>query len=192
MAGWRLKAGPGAAVTPWRFFLGWPKVRGMEDAALDVLAKRLGERLAAAGIYAATAESCTGGWIAKLITDVAGSSGWFDRGFVTYSNRAKQDMLGVRADTLAAHGAVSEAAVREMAAGALARSDAGISVAVSGIAGPGGGTPDKPVGTVWLAWAMRGADIAAERRRFAGDRDAVRRQTVVRAIEGLLERLGGD
>ena len=161
----------------------------MDDAELDALAGRLGERLLAAGLMAATAESCTGGWIAKTVTDIAGSSAWFDRGFVTYSNEAKQDLLGVRAETLAAHGAVSEATVREMVAGALGRSRARIAVAVSGIAGPGGGTPDKPVGTVWLAWGRRDAPVRAEQCRFAGDRAAVRRQAVIRAIQGLDELL---
>lgn len=156
-----------------------------DDETLEMLARRLGERLLAAGRMAATAESCTGGWIAKALTDVAGSSAWFDRGFVTYTNAAKQDLLGVRADTLAAHGAVSEATVREMVAGALARSRADVAVAVSGIAGPSGGTPDKPVGTVWLAWGAKGGVTWAERCRFDGDREAVRRQAVARALEGL-------
>ncbi len=163
---------------------------GVMQDDLQALAWTLGARLGAAGLSAATAESCTGGWIAKLITDIPGSSGWFERGFVTYSNQAKQDLLGVGAATLDAHGAVSEATVREMAAGALARSNAAVSVAVSGIAGPGGGTPDKPVGTVWLAWAVRGAAVTAERRLFAGDRDAIRRQAAARGLQGLIERLG--
>jgi nicotinamide-nucleotide amidase len=162
----------------------------MDDEALRTLARHLGERLLARGVWAAAAESCTGGWIAKVLTDVAGSSAWFDRGFVTYSNEAKREMLGVRPETLEAHGAVSEAVVREMAAGALARSRAGIAVAVSGIAGPGGATPGKPVGTVWLAWGVRGGELRAERRSYAGDREAVRRQTVARAIAGLREILG--
>jgi len=157
----------------------------MDDHALDALAGRLGERLRAAGRMAATAESCTGGWIAKILTDVPGSSAWFDRGFVTYTNQAKQDLLGVRADTLAAHGAVSEATVREMVAGALAHSRAGVAVAVSGVAGPTGGTAEKPVGTVWLAWGTREGGLRTERCRFDGDREAVRRQAVARAIQGL-------
>jgi nicotinamide-nucleotide amidase len=161
-----------------------------DDKALDTLARRLGERLLAAGRMAATAESCTGGWIAKVVTDIAGSSAWFDRGFVTYTNEAKQDLLGVRADTLAVYGAVSEASVREMVAGALARSRADVAVAVSGIAGPGGGSPDKPVGTVWLAWGTRGGLARAERCRFDGDREAVRRQAVARALQGMDELLG--
>ena len=162
----------------------------MDDRQLEGLARQLGERLLAAGVLAATAESCTGGWIAKCLTDVAGSSAWFDRGFVTYSNAAKHEMLGVREETLAGQGAVSESTVREMVAGCLARSRAGVAVAVSGIAGPSGATPGKPVGTVWLAWGVRGGDVRTERRLYAGDRDAVRRQTVARAIAGLGEILG--
>jgi nicotinamide-nucleotide amidase len=162
----------------------------LDDRALETLARRLGERLLARGWMAATAESCTGGWIAKTLTDVAGSSAWFDRGFVTYTNEAKQDLLGVRGETLAAHGAVSEATVREMVAGALARSRAAVAVAVSGIAGPTGGTPDKPVGTVWLAWGGSAGTIRAEHCRFEGDREAVRRQAVAQALAGLDGLLG--
>jgi nicotinamide-nucleotide amidase len=160
----------------------------MDDRALADLARRLGDRLMARGWMAATAESCTGGWIAKTLTDVAGSSGWFDRGFVSYTNAAKQELLGVDGATLATHGAVSEATVRAMASGALARSAAQVAVAVSGIAGPTGGTADKPVGTVWLAWARRDGVTDTRHRRFDGDREAVRRQTVAEAIQGL-ERL---
>jgi len=160
----------------------------MDDRTLTDFARRLGDRLLARGWMAATAESCTGGWIAKTLTDVAGSSGWFDRGFVAYTNAAKQDLLGVDGATLAAHGAVSEATVRSMAAGALARSGAQVVVAVSGIAGPSGGTADKPVGTVWIAWARRDGMTDTRHRRFDGDREAVRRQAVAEAIQGL-ERL---
>ena len=135
-----------------------------------------------------TAESCTGGLVAGAITDVAGSSEWFDRGFVTYSNEAKVELLGVAPATLARCGAVSEATVREMAAGALARSRADIAVAVTGVAGPAGGTPDKPVGLVWFAWAVRGAAVGAESRRFEGDRAAVRDASVGAALRGILER----
>ena len=153
------------------------------------LAARLGDLLLRRGLMLATAESCTGGWIAKAATDVAGSSAWLDRGFVTYSNSAKEEMLGVRAETLAAQGAVSESTVLEMVAGVLARSRAQVAVAVSGIAGPGGGGPDKPVGTVWLAWSVPGRAPWAERRWLAGDRDRVRRQTVRLALEGLIAAL---
>ncbi|MEQ1882202.1 MAG: nicotinamide-nucleotide amidase [Burkholderiales bacterium] len=156
------------------------------DAELYELSGRLGDALREAKLVAATAESCTGGWIAQTITMVPGSSGWFDCGFVTYTNDAKRDMLGVKAETLQKFGAVSEQTVKEMAAGALARSTAQVAVAVSGIAGPGGGSAKKPVGTVMLAWASRDGECLAEQRRFGGDRDSVRRQSVVVALEGLL------
>jgi nicotinamide-nucleotide amidase len=155
---------------------------------MDELARRLGDRLKAANAVLAIAESCTGGWAAQVVTSVAGSSAWFDRGFVTYSNEAKQEMLGVRAETLRAHGAVSEPTAREMAHGALERSRATVAVSITGVAGPGGGTPDKPVGTVCFAWA-RGRDVRSESRRFSGDRESVRRQSVVRALEGVLKAL---
>ena len=147
----------------------------------------LAEQLTQRGWMLATAESCTGGWIAKCCTDVVGSSAWFDRGFVTYSNAAKQDMLGVRAETLAQYGAVSEAVVAEMATGALRHSQAHIAVAVSGIAGPSGGSPEKPVGTVCFAWAMRNGEVLTKTCQFAGDREAVRWQSVVFALNGILQ-----
>jgi nicotinamide-nucleotide amidase len=134
----------------------------------------------------ASAESCTGGGIAAALTDVPGSSAWFDRGFVTYSNQAKQDMLGVSPETLLRYGAVSRETVIEMVRGALARSPAQLGVAVSGVAGPGGGTRDKPVGTVWIAWATAN-DVAAVHRLFPGDRAAVRAATVDLALAGLVE-----
>ncbi|WP_242479206.1 nicotinamide-nucleotide amidase [Lamprobacter modestohalophilus] len=152
---------------------------------LDGLAAELGRCLQASGDRLVTAESCTGGWIAKCMTDIAGSSAWLDRGFVTYSNDAKQEMLGVGADTLAQQGAVSEAVVREMACGALTRSRATLAVAVSGIAGPGGGTPAKPIGTVCFGWARAG-QVKAETQMFAGDRDQVRRQSVAHALRVLI------
>jgi nicotinamide-nucleotide amidase len=156
---------------------------------LTLLATRLGEGLSARGWQLAVAESCTGGWIAKTCTDVSGASAWFDRGFVTYSNQSKQDLLGVSADTLARHGAVSQAVVLEMAAGACQRAKVQLAVAVSGVAGPGGGTPTKPVGTVWIAWA--GEHLAGRARHylFDGDRDAVRHQAVAAALQGLLDYL---
>jgi nicotinamide-nucleotide amidase len=157
---------------------------------LEELAGRVGNLLLEQSHLLATAESCTGGWVAKCITDIAGSSAWFDRGFVTYSNRAKQDMLDVAAATLEVHGAVSEATVSEMARGALVHSLADVAVAVSGIAGPGGGAPDKPVGTVWFAWLVPGGAPRVDRRQFNGDREAVRRQAVARALEGLVDVLG--
>jgi nicotinamide-nucleotide amidase len=154
------------------------------------LARRVGERLAASGQTLATAESCTGGWVAQAITAIAGSSDWFDRGFVTYSNEAKQEMLGVHAETLEGHGAVSEETAREMAQGALARSKATVALAVTGIAGPGGGSPEKPVGMVCFAWVTRQA-ARAETKRFSGDRESVRRQSVIHALEGVLKALDG-
>jgi nicotinamide-nucleotide amidase len=160
------------------------------DAELYELSGRVGDALKARKLMMAAAESCTGGWIGQAITMVPGSSKWFDRGFVTYTNEAKREMLGVSAETLQAFGAVSEQTVREMVAGALARSRAQIAVAVSGIAGPDGGSQDKPVGTVLLAWAERDGGIKARPMYFQGDRDAVRRQTVIAALEGLLALLG--
>jgi nicotinamide-nucleotide amidase len=156
---------------------------------LDGLSARLGERLLARGWMLATAESCTGGWISKVVTDIPGSSAWFDRGFVTYSNAAKQEMLGVRGDTLESFGAVSEPAVLEMAAGAIGHSRAQVALAVSGIAGPAGGGADKPVGTVWFAWVIPDREAQARRLQFAGDRDEVRHQAVRVALELLLEHL---
>lgn len=161
------------------------------QAALEELAAVVGEQLKQRHWWLVTAESCTGGWIAQAITAAAGSSEWFDRGFVTYSNLAKQEVLGVPAAVLEREGAVSEATVRHMAAGALRFSHARVAVAVSGIAGPGGAVPGKPVGTVFLAWARAGDEADCERHRFHGDRAAVRRQTVARALEGILDRLGG-
>lgn len=156
----------------------------MQDAQLEQLAVETGRLLTAKMLRMTAAESCTGGWIAKLMTDVPGSSAWFERGFVTYSNQSKMDMLGVREDTLAHFGAVSEQVVLQMAQGALRNSHADVSVAVSGIAGPEGGSKLKPVGTVWIAWAF-GPSVGAERCWFPGNRDAVRRQTVVHALQGL-------
>lgn len=154
---------------------------------LTELATELGRLLLARGRMLATAESCTGGWIAKCCTDVAGSSAWFERGFVTYSNQSKQEMLGVPVEMLEREGAVSEAVVCAMAEGALRYSQARQSVAVSGIAGPGGGGADKPVGTVWLAWAVKEGVVRTQRVEFAGDREAVRRQTVSLALRGLMD-----
>jgi len=153
------------------------------------LAKEVGEALAKAKVSLATAESCTGGSIAAAITDIPGCSGWFERGFVTYSNAAKRDMLGVPAALLDEHGAVSGPVVRAMAEGALQHSLADLSVAVSGIAGPDGGTPDKPVGTVWFAWARRGGGTDIHCQCLAGDRDAVRAGTIEIALRGVLARL---
>jgi nicotinamide-nucleotide amidase len=158
---------------------------------LATLSEQVGEALRTRGLMLVTAESCTGGWIAEVITAVAGSSLWFERGFVTYSNEAKREMLGVREATLAAYGAVSEATVREMAEGALAHSRAQVAVAVSGVAGPGGGSLDKPVGTVCLAWAGAGTATRSRRAQFGGNREAVRRQAVAAALQGVLDLLNG-
>ncbi|MFN3738493.1 CinA family protein [Hydrogenophaga sp.] len=155
---------------------------------IDTLVGQLANALTARGWTMATAESCTGGLIAGACTDRAGSSDWFERGFVTYSNAAKTDLLGVPADLIAAHGAVSEPVARAMAAGALAHAPVQVAVAVTGVAGPSGGSADKPVGTVWLGWATP-QGVFTERQRFDGDRAAVRRATVAHALAGLLQRL---
>ncbi len=157
------------------------------DDRLYQLAEQVGVALKSRALMLATAESCTGGWIGAAITAVPGSSEWYERGFITYSYVSKREMLGVKAKTLQEFGAVSEQTVTEMAAGALAASYAHVAVAVSGTAGPAGGTPEKPVGTVCLAWALRGGEPVAETRHFAGDRDAVRRQAVERALDRVLE-----
>ncbi len=156
---------------------------------IDEQVSRLARQLTGHGLKMATAESCTGGGIAYVLTEIAGASDWFERGFVTYSNDAKMEMLGVAAATLDRHGAVSEATVLEMARGALIRSRADVSVAVSGVAGPGGGSADKPVGTVWIAWAQGPDWSRAERFLFNGDRGAVRDATIEAAVEGLIARL---
>ncbi len=155
---------------------------------MEALAQKVGERLKAAGAKLVTAESCTGGWAAQVVTSVAGSSAWFERGFVTYSNEAKRELLGVQESTLRAHGAVSEETAREMAQGALSRGKGTVALAVTGVAGPGGGTPDKPVGMVCFAWASA-RSVSSETRRLTGDRESVRRQSVVRALEGVLQHL---
>ncbi len=152
--------------------------------SFEPAARAVADRLTAEGQMLATAESCTGGWIAKALTDLPGSSGWFAGGIVSYSNAAKTRLLGVSAETLAAHGAVSEAAVREMASGARCCFETEYAVAVSGIAGPDGGGDDKPVGTVWIAWA-RPDGLRTRLFLFPGDREAVRRQTVSAALDGL-------
>ena len=154
---------------------------------LNQIAVRLSQRLISLGLCMASAESCTGGWIAKAMTDLPGSSACFERGFITYSNAAKQEMLGVDPVTLARHGAVSEEVVRQMVQGAIARSQASVAVAVSGIAGPDGGSDDKPVGTVWLAWGRRGGDVIARCELFSGDRREVRYRSSIVALQGLLD-----
>lgn len=167
----------------------------MDDQSLERLSMQVGEALKARGMMITTAESCTGGWIAQVLTAIAGSSTYVDRGFVTYSNEAKQDMLGVPAATIATHGAVSEEAVRAMAAGALAHSRAQLGVSVSGVAGPGGGTPFNPVGTVCFGWAVRpikqpaAVQVQSARMLFEGDRESVRRQSVQYSLQGVLRLL---
>lgn len=159
---------------------------------LDQLAAQVGAALKARGWMLATAESCTGGWVGQAVTSVAGSSHWYDRGFITYTNESKQEMLGVSPQTLAEYGAVSEQTVNEMAAGALKHSRADIALAISGIAGPGGAVPGKPVGTVCMAWATRGGAGHAQTFRFQGDRAAVRQQAVAAALRGVLDLIGRD
>lgn len=159
------------------------------DKELEDLSARVGAALLERKLMLACAESCTGGWVSAVVTATSGSSQWFERGFVTYSNAAKQELLGVKADTLRRNGAVSEAVVREMAAGALRRSHAQVALAISGVAGPSGGSPDKPVGTVCFAWVLEGGGPTTETQRFSGDREAVRRQSVVHALRGLLRML---
>lgn len=159
----------------------------MSEENLRKLSMAVGEKLKADGRWITAAESCTGGGIAKAITDIAGSSAYFDRGFVTYSNRAKHQLLGVSESTLQVHGAVSEAVVREMAQGALHAADADIALSVSGIAGPDGGSAAKPVGTVWFGFAERSGRVLACERRFSGDRDAVRLQATVFALQTVLD-----
>ena len=156
------------------------------EGELDALVRRVADALLARGQMLCAAESCTGGGIAAALTEIPGSSRWFERGFVTYSNDSKIEMLGVLPATLAARGAVSEAVVREMAAGALANARAHWALSVSGIAGPDGGTADKPVGTVCFGWAGPGGRISVETRVLAGDRAAVRRASVIHALDGLL------
>jgi nicotinamide-nucleotide amidase len=161
------------------------------DHDLERLAAAVGRHLLESGRTVVTAESCTGGWIAKSLTDIAGSSQWFVEGFVTYSNESKTLRLGVPRSVLRNDGAVSEATVLAMAAGALRRTGAHLAVAVTGIAGPGGAVPGKPVGTVWLGWAVRrgrAIRVAVQLQHFRGGRDAVRRKTVRAALKGLLER----
>jgi nicotinamide-nucleotide amidase len=157
---------------------------------MEALAKKIGQRLQEADAVLVTAESCTGGWAAQVVTSMAGSSAWFERGFVTYSNAAKQELLGVRAETLKQHGAVSEETAREMARGALEHSRGTVALSITGVAGPAGGSKEKPVGTVCFGWA-RGETVQSETRHFSGDRESVRRQSVIVALEGVLKALDG-
>ena len=163
----------------------------IDDAALSATAETLGLALSTSGLRLAVAESCTGGWLAKVLTDIPGSSNWFEAGFVTYSNDAKVGMLGVSAELLEDQGAVSEAVVREMVAGARRKSGAGAAIAISGVAGPGGGSADKPVGLVHFGWSLGDHDWV-RRVEFSGDREAVRRQSVALAITGLLDAIQAE
>ena len=162
------------------------------DPELARLSRQTGAALLARQWLLATAESCTGGWVAKVITDIEGSSQWFERGFVTYTNAAKQEMLGVRHATLEREGAVREATVAEMAAGALSHSRADLALAISGIAGPGGGTAAKPVGTVCFAWGTRSGSVLTGTGHFEGGRETVRRQSVIHALRGALDVIAGS
>jgi nicotinamide-nucleotide amidase len=161
----------------------------MTEDDITLIAQLAGRACKRRRVMIATAESCTGGGVAAAITRIPGSAKWFDRGFVTYHNEAKKQMLGVRAHTLKEHGAVSEAVAREMAAGALEHSNADVCVAVTGIAGPTGAVPGKPVGTVWFAWGARQGPIQSRRFHFKGDRYEVRRQSVAMALQGLIDLL---
>ncbi len=164
----------------------------MADSKLYELAEEVGQALKARGLMLATAESCTGGWVSEAVTMVPGSSDWFERGFVTYTYISKREMLGVSDEILGQYGAVSESTVREMVTGAIARSHAQVAVAVSGTAGPSGGTPEKPVGTVCFAWSFKDGVPQSETQHFAGDREAVRKQSVAHALEGILLLLGRE
>lgn len=159
-----------------------------DQRTLEILAEQVGTLLRANGQRLATAESCTGGWAAQCLTAIPGSSQWFERGFVSYSNEAKQEMLGIASETLIQHGAVSEVAAAAMAAGALHHSHADWALAITGIAGPSGGSPDKPIGTVCFGWAGPENGTEVETRHFSGTREQIRAQSVAHALAGLLER----
>lgn len=162
------------------------------DDDLAALAQEVGRTLGQASLLLATAESCTGGWVGRVVTSVDGSSRWYERGFVTYSEDAKQELLGVPSDVLKQHGAVSEATARAMAEGALSHSHADVALAITGIAGPSGGSEKKPVGTVWFAWAVRGHATRAARHLLKGDRESIRRQSVAIALRELVAWVTSD
>jgi len=165
----------------------------MPDKKLTLLVDHLAQLLVKADKKLTVAESCTGGWVAKVLTDLAGSSDWFERGFVTYSNQAKYEMLGVSELTLETHGAVSQETVTEMATGALKNSHADFSLSISGIAGPGGGSTDKPVGLVWFSWATKDNDglktLASEKQIFDGDRESIRFQSVEYVLTEIIKQI---
>ncbi|MEC9413587.1 MAG: nicotinamide-nucleotide amidohydrolase family protein [Pseudomonadota bacterium] len=162
-------------------------MQNISDASLQAKIIQVAETLNKNHLMLATAESCTGGWVAKCCTDLAGSSSWFERGFVTYSNQAKQDQLGVQITSLQQFGAVSQTVAEEMALGALNNSCADISVALTGIAGPDGGTETKPVGTVWIGWARKSDKVVSQLFQFEGDRESIRRQAVLNALSGIIK-----
>jgi len=164
---------------------------GLMKASITITSSQVADGLLGAGKRLTVAESCTGGWIAKTLTDLPGSSAWFEYGFTTYGNNAKTDLLGVSPGLIDTFGAVSKEVAEAMAMGALNRSGADLAVAVTGIAGPDGGTADKPVGTVWFAWAIKDTGLHSATHCFSGDRNAVREQTVAMALQGLLPMLGG-
>ena len=163
----------------------------VSDEELNQLARELGDALRTRGWMVATAESCTGGWVGQLLTAIPGSSAWYERGFITYANAAKQEMLGVPADTLETYGAVSEETASAMAAGALAHSHAQATLAISGVAGPGGGTLQKPVGLVCYGWALADGTRMSSTCRLDGDREEIRSRAVAAAMRGLIELMGG-
>jgi nicotinamide-nucleotide amidase len=162
------------------------------DGKLTALAAEVGRTLERMGLMLATAESCTGGWVGGVITSVSGSSMWFERGFITYSETAKREMLGIASEILQQHGAVSAPCARAMAEGALKHSHAQVALAVTGIAGPTGGTVQKPVGMVWFAWAAQGKSTQATCHYLKGDREGIRRESVAIALQGVLQLLAGD
>lgn len=159
----------------------------VSDEELDQLARELRDKLKAHGWMLATAESCTGGWVGQVVTAIPGSSSWYERGFITYANEAKIDMLGVSPEILAQRGAVSEETACAMAAGALAHSRAQAAIAISGIAGPGGGTPEKPVGLVCYGWALADGTLMSSTCRLGGNRDEIRSRAVAAALRGLID-----
>lgn len=163
----------------------------MDDPALEDLARRVGSALARQELMLASAESCTGGWLGQAITSIGGSSAWYERGFITYADNSKREMLGVSSATLEQYGAVSREVAYEMAEGAITRSHAQVAVSVTGIAGPAGGTAEKPVGMICFAWLMKDGLTLTETGYFSGSREAIRRQAVARALQGIIDLLQG-
>lgn len=164
-------------------------INAMNDTTLQHLAQKVGLKLMQQGLMLVSVESCTGGWLGHVVTSIAGSSAWYERGFITYTTISKQEMLGVSSKAIKQHGEVSEEIAREMAHGGVSRSHAQVSVSITGIAGPGGGTVKKPVGMVCFAWVMKDSHVLSETRHFTGDREAVRRQSVSVALQGIITLL---